>query len=353
MPLDPQLQAIRDRLERDNVPSLRTLPIAEARAADLAAVLAGAGQAEPVGRVADQLIPGPGGELKARVFWPSGRGPWPVLVYFFGGGWSLGTIDTCDGVCRALTNAAGCVTVAASYRLAPEHKFPAAVEDCYAGAAWVAQHAGQLGADAGRLAVGGDSSGGNLAAAVSLLARERGGPAIVHQLLVYPNTDYLADGESMRVGTDPHLFNVHSVAWYWGMYLASPADGANPLASPLRADDLSGLPPATVITAEYDPLRDEGEQYAERLSQADVPVELTRYDGMAHGFFTMIGVLDRARLAVTRAAGRLREAFTATPTATVTPTATATVTPTATAATPAATVTPTASTGAGAPPQGS
>jgi acetyl esterase len=309
MPLDPQMQAIRDRLERDNVPNLCTLPIAEARVADLAAAQAGAGQAEPVGDVADRTIDGPAGPLTVRIYWPAGHGPWPVLVYFFGGGWSLGTLDTCDGVCRALTNAAGCVTVAVSYRLAPEHKFPAAVEDCYAGASWVAAHGGDLGVDTARLAVGGDSSGGNLAAAVALLARDRGGPAITHQLLVYPNTDYLADGESVRAGTDPHLFNVRAVEWYWGMYLASPADGANPLASPLRAADLSGLPPATVITAEYDPLRDEGEEYAERLKQAGVAVELTRYDGMAHGFFTMIGVLDRAREAIRYAAGRLRDSL--------------------------------------------
>ncbi len=177
MPLDPQLQAIRDQLEKENAPRLYTMSIPAARAADLEAVRAGAGHAEPVARVTDRLIPGPATDLPIRIYWPDRPGPWPLLVYFFGGGWSLGTIDTCDGVCRKLTNAAGCVTVAAGYRLAPEHKFPAAVHDCHAATSWVAAHAADLGADAERLAVGGDSAGGNLAAASEPagIAAARGG----------------------------------------------------------------------------------------------------------------------------------------------------------------------------------
>jgi acetyl esterase len=309
MPFDPQVQAIRDRLERDQVPNLYTLSIADARAADLRSTQAGAGRGEPVASVADRTVPGLAGPQAVRVYHPGGAGPLPVLVYFFGGGWSLGTLDTCDGVCRMLTNAAGCVTVAVSYRLAPEHKFPAAVEDCYSGAAWVAAHAAELGADPARVAVGGDSSGGNLAAAVTLLARDRGGPRFAHQLLVYPNTDYQAATPSMREMNDPHFFNPKAVEWYWGLYLATPQDGTNPLASPLREPDLRGLPPATLISAEYDPLRDEGEQYAARLADAGVAVEVARYDGMPHAFFTMVGVLDAARDAVRYAAARLRESF--------------------------------------------
>ena len=310
MPYDPQVQAIWDQLERDQVPSLYTLSLAEARAADVAAVTAGAGRGEPVGEVTDLTIPGPGGELPVRVYRPDGDGaPWPVLVYFFGGGWTLGNLETGDGVCRRLTNAARCATVAVQYRLAPEHKFPAAVRDCLAGTAWVAANAGDLGVDAARLAVGGDSAGGNLAAVVALLARDRGGPALAHQLLVCPITDYQADTPSMREVTGERFFNPNSVRWYWDHYLASPPDGANPLASPLRAADLSGLPPATVITAEYDPLRDEGELYAARLRDAGVPVDLTRYAGMMHGFFTMSAVLDGARLATEHAADRLRAAL--------------------------------------------
>lgn len=317
--LHPQVRAMRERLRRDNVPHLTTLTIEQARAADLAAVVAGAGNAEPVGEVTEVTIPGPAVSgpavsrpalgLRLRVYRPAGTGPWPVLVYFFGGGWSLGTLDTCDGICRMLTNAARCVTVSVGYRLAPEHKFPAAVQDCYTGTAWAASHARELGGDPARLAVGGDSSGGNLAAAVSLMARERRWPSIAHQLLVYPNTDYQACTPSMRDISDEYFFNPASVRWYWGLYLATPADGASPLASPLRAADLTGLPAATVITAEYDPLRDEGEAYAEKLTKAGVPAEVIRYDGMIHGFFTMVGVLDTARIAVLDAAQRLRQAF--------------------------------------------
>jgi acetyl esterase len=308
--LHPQVVAIRDRIRRDRVPHLSTLSIEQARAADRAAAAAGTGEAEPVAEVRQIEIPGPAGLIPARVYRPDGTGPLPVLVYFYGGGWSLGTLDTCDGVCRMIANAAGCVTVATGYRLAPEDKFPAAVEDCHAGARWVAEHAAELGADATRLAVGGDSSGGNLAAAVALRARDLGGPAIAHQLLVYPNTDHQAGTRSMREFADEYFFNPASVRWYWGMYLAAPEDGANPLASPLRAGDLSGLPPATVITAEHDPLRDEAELYAAKLQAAGVPAEIIRYDGMMHGFFTMVGVLDTAREAVLEAAVRLRAALT-------------------------------------------
>ena len=306
--LHPQVRALRERLIRDQVPHLTTLTIEQARAADLAAAVA-VGRGEPVGDVTEATIAGPGTRLQVRVYRPADAGPWPVLVWFFGGGWSLGTLDTCDGICRMLTNAARCLTVAVSYRLAPEDKFPAAVEDCYAGTVWAAKHASELGGDPARLAVGGDSSGGNLAAAVALLARERGGPPIAHQLLVCPNTDYQAGTASMRDADDPCFFNPASVRWSWGLYLGAPQDGASPLASPLRAGNLTGLPAATVITAEYDPLRDEGELYARKLAAAGVPAEVLRYDGMIHGFFTMTGTLDTARTAVRDAAERLRLAL--------------------------------------------
>lgn len=312
-PLDPQVAAMRARRAETSTPPLYTLSLAEARAADLADIRAASGGGEPVGAVADRQIPGPGGPLPIRIHHPTAQHeaepPRPALVYFFGGGWTLGTLDTCDAICRSLTNAAGCVTVSIQYRLAPEHPFPAAIDDCYAGISWVAEHAAELGVDPDRLAVGGDSAGGNLAAAVSIAARERGGPALRHQLLVYPNTDYKADTASLREGVDEFLFNRWSVAWYWSHYLTSEADGLNPLASPLRAEDLSGLPSATVITAEFDPLRDEGEQYAQRLREAGVPVEARRYDGMIHGFFAMAGTLDRGREAIKYAAERLAAAL--------------------------------------------
>ncbi|HYS41523.1 MAG TPA: alpha/beta hydrolase [Pseudonocardiaceae bacterium] len=317
MPLDPQVAAMRAERAKSATPPLYTMSVAQARAEDLRSIKEAGGQPEPVADVLDDTIPGPGGPIPIRIYRPSAERPsgrdggeraLPVLVYFFGGGWTLGTIDTSDGVCRALTNAVGCVTITVGYRLAPEHKFPAAVHDCHAATAWVAAHATELGVDPDRIAVGGDSAGGNLAAAVTLLARAQG-PRLAHQLLVYPNTDYLSDTPSLRENNDPFLFNRNSSDWYWGHYLASPQDGVDPLASPLRATDHAGLPSATVLTAEYDPLRDQAEAYAGRLTDAGVSVTLSRYSGMVHGFFTMSGVLDAARDAVAEAAGCLRKAF--------------------------------------------
>jgi acetyl esterase len=308
VPLDPQIQAMRDQRERDNVPPLYAMSLADARAADLASIQETGGEPEPVYEVADLKITGPGGELPLRLYRPTGERPLPVLLYFFGGGWVLGTIDTADGVSRSLANSSGALVAVVGYRLAPEHPFPAAIEDCYAAVRWVAGHCGEIGADPARLAVGGDSAGGNLAAAVALRARTEG-PALAGQLLVYPNTDQTADDESMRAADDPFLFNRHSVAWYRRYYLADPADAASPLASPLRAESLAGLPPALVITAEYDPLRDQGEAYARRLAEDGVQAELSRYPGMAHGFFTMAGTVDASRAALAQAASHLRTWF--------------------------------------------
>jgi acetyl esterase len=300
---------MRDERLRAGVPPLYSLTLEQARAADLEAIRAGAGDPEPVHEVVDREVPGPAGPLPIRVYRPGEDRPRPALMYFYGGGWALGSLDTGDAVCRALANRAGCVVVAAGYRLAPEARFPAAVHDCHAATAWVAAHADEVGADPDRIAVGGDSAGGNLAAAVALLARDRGDLALAGQLLVYPNTDHRADTASMRESDDPALFNRTSVAWYWGHYLSTESDGLDPLASPLRAPSLAGLPPALVITAEYDPLRDEGEAYARRLAAEGVSAELIRYDGMAHGFFTMVGTLDTARAALDAAADRLRAWF--------------------------------------------
>jgi acetyl esterase len=307
VPLDPQVAAMRESRMAANVTPLYEMTLAEARAADLADIRAGGGDVEPVHIVSDLTFAGPDGELPVRVYRPDREGPLGTLVYFFGGGWTLGSIDTSDGVCRTLANATGCQVVTPGYRLAPEHPFPAAVNDCHTAVEWVATHADELGVDPGRIAVGGDSAGGNLAAVVSLLARDRGGPPLAAQLLVYPNTCYHADTDSLRDNDDRWMFNSSSVDWYWRNYLSTPDEGRNPLVSPLLAKDHSGLPPALVITAEYDPLRDEGERYAALLRDAGVPVEVTRYDGMAHGFFTASGVLASARQAVAQAAEYLRK----------------------------------------------
>lgn len=308
MALDPQVEQVRAEREAAEVPQLYTQSLAEARAADLASIQAAGGAVEQVHEVIDRTVPGPEGELPIRIYRPKGDGLLPTLVYYFGGGWTLGSIDTADGICRRLANAVPCQVITVGYRLAPEHKFPAAVHDCHEAVRWISANAEELRVDPERLAVGGDSAGGNLAAAVTLLARS-GGPALIAQLLVYPNTRYGSDTPSMRSGDDPYLFNKTSVGWYWNHYLADPSDGLNPLASPLLADHFGDLPQALVITAEFDPLRDEGEFYAEKLFAAGVPTELSRYDGMVHGFFAMSGVLDGGKRAIAEASAFLSRVF--------------------------------------------
>jgi acetyl esterase len=306
MPLDPYLRAAREQRLREGARPLYEMSVAEARAADLASIQADVGEVVPVGEVSRLRVPGAEGPLDARIYRPAGDGPHPVVVYFYGGGWALGNLETCEGICRRICAEAGCLVVSVAYRLAPEHPFPAAPYDCYAALGWVADEIGPLGGDPSRLAVAGDSAGGNLAASATLLARDHGGPPLACQVLVYPNTDHGADTASLRENTDPCFFSRRSVEWYWSHYLARPADGADPLASPLRAPDLSGLPPALVVTAEYDPLRDEAEAYALALARAGVPVENTRYDGVTHGFFTMTGPLEAARKATSQVADYLR-----------------------------------------------
>jgi acetyl esterase len=307
MPLDPQVQAMRDAKERDDTAPLYSMSLEEARAADLASIRAAGGNPEKVHEVTEHWLEDP--RIPIRVYRPNAAPGLPVLMYFFGGGWVLGTIDTADAIARSLANAAGCIVVVPGYRLAPEHPFPAAVEDCWRATEWVIANAAALGADPARIAVGGDSAGGNLAAGITLMAQEAGGPALVGQLLVYPNTDQTADDESMRANDDPYLFNHHSVAWYRKHYLLDGDDVYNPLASPLQAESLAGLPPALVITAEYDPLRDQGERYAARLAHDGVPVAVTRYEGMIHGFFAMAGTLEAGKVAQAQAAKQLRVWF--------------------------------------------
>jgi acetyl esterase len=307
MPLDAQTRALLDQFAAMGGQPLSSMSVADARRS-MEILSAMRGAPEPVASATDRRIPGPAGELAVRVYTPVGPAPMPVLVYFHGGGWVLGGIETHDGICRALANGAGCVVVSVDYRLAPEHKFPAAAEDCYAATRWVAANAAELGADAQRVAVGGDSAGGNLAAVVSQMARDRGGPALVFQLLIYPATMAACDTPSYRENADGYLLTTADMHWFWTHYLRTADDGANPYASPL-AGTVADLPPALVITAEFDPLRDEGEQYARRLEEAGVPTRLRRYDGMIHGFFGMGHLIDTARSAVQEACANLRLVF--------------------------------------------
>jgi acetyl esterase len=312
MPLDPQAKTLLDTLAGMGTPPLYTLSVADGRKV-MEGLAALGGEPEAVSKVEDREIPGPLGAIPIRIYTPTGNGPFPILVFFHGGGWVIGDINSHDALCRSLTNAVGCVTVSVDYRLAPEHKFPAAPEDCYAATRWVAANAASFNGDPQRIAVGGDSAGGNLAAVVPLMIRERGGPILVYQLMIYPATDYFPDNASMRENANDYFLTVDDMHWFMNHYLTSEDDAKNPYLSPIKAKDLKGLPPAKVITAEFDPLRDEGEMYAARLKEAGVPVVVKRYDGMIHGFFSMSAMLDQGKKALEDAAAGLRTAFAATP----------------------------------------
>ncbi|MHB8463245.1 MAG: alpha/beta hydrolase [Acidimicrobiales bacterium] len=264
----------------------------------------------PVARVVDRTIPGPGGDIPIRLYWPTETtAPLPMVTFFHGGGWVLCDLDTHDATCRSMALGAEALVISVDYRLAPEHRFPAAAEDAYAAAVWAHDHARELGGDPARLAVAGDSAGGNLAAAVSLMARDRGGPPLAFQLLVYPVLDHDFGTASYRDNAEGYFLTAAHMRWYWAQYLGDPADGRHPYASPLRAGDLGGVAPAWIVTAEFDPLRDEGEAYGTRLTDAGIPVTVRRYDGMFHGFFGMAAVLDGARLATEEAFAALRSAL--------------------------------------------
>jgi acetyl esterase len=268
------------------------------------------GPLDDVGSIVEQTLPGPGGPIRLRIYEPAGARPFPVLVYFHGGGWVIGSLDTHDGVCRALAARAPCIVVAVDYRLAPEHRFPAALDDAWAATAWVAEHAASIGGDPEQIAVGGDSAGGALATACAMRARDRG-LRLGLQLLVYPVTDHRFDTVSYDECADGYGLTRDAMRWFWGQYLGPGGEGSSPEASPLRAPDLGGLAPALVITAEYDPLRDEAEAYAARLEEAGVRVQLRRCEGLIHGFLRLPGTIPRANAVLDEAAAALRDAFAA------------------------------------------
>jgi acetyl esterase len=311
VPLDPAARQLVDALS-EVFPDVggKVRDAAEARRILARAPLA-PGNPRRVERVVDQSIPGPAGalEIPLRIYWPvaDARGL-PVIVFFHGGGWVLCNLDTHDPLCRVMTNEVGAIVVSVDYRLAPEHRFPAAAEDAYAATRWVAANARELGADPTRLAVAGDSAGGNLAAVVALMARDRGAPPLRFQLLVYPVIDHACDTASYRENAEGYFLTAAHMRWYWDQYLGD-LDRSQPYASPLRAPSLAGLPPAHIVTAELDPLRDEAEAYAERLRAAGVPVTVRRASGMFHGFFGMAELLEGARQANDEAFRAVREAL--------------------------------------------
>ena len=293
MPVNPQAQVVLDMMAATGF-KLVGDPIAVREML----ALTPRPQGEPVASVEDRAITANGAQIPLRIYRPEG-GPavTPALVWFHGGGWVIGSLDGSDFGCRIMANASGCTVISVDYRLAPEYKFPTAVDDCLAVTKWVAENGPELGVDGARIAVGGDSAGGNLAAVVSQLARDGGGPAIASQALVYPVTNYDFSTASYRDNAEGYLLERDSMEWFWGHYLRSEADGASTKASPLRHTNLAGLPPAIVLTAEFDPLRDEGEAYAERMRAAGVPVEARRYDGQIHGFFANPAIDDGSEAA--------------------------------------------------------
>jgi acetyl esterase len=266
--------------------------------------------AAEIAQFEETIIDGPGGPLRIRVYTPHGAGPFPLLVFFHGSGFVLCSLDTHDGMCRNLCAGAECVVASVDYRLAPEDKFPAGIDDCLQATRWAAAHATELGVNPARVALAGDSAWANMAAVTALRVRDEGGPALCGQLLLYPVTDYHTPGTpSYDENAEGFGLTRDTMKWFWDHYLNDASEGAHPHASPLRAPELSGLPPALVITAEYDPLRDEGEFYAEKLRTAGVATSLTRYDGVNHGFMFWVGVVDKAGAAMNEACEWLRRVF--------------------------------------------
>ncbi len=310
MPVVPEIQALLDQLaaapldiSQVDPPTMRAL-YAALRAAD--------GEPVEVGPVTDVAIPAPHGDLPVRIYRPPTPGVAPVLVWYHGGGWTIGDVETSDPTARKLCQRAGVVVVSVDYRLAPEHPHPAALDDAWTALTWVAAEIADHGGDAGRLAVGGDSAGGNLAALVAIRARDEGGPALRHQLLVYPATDLTMAHPSIEENGEGYFLTAATMRWFTDHYLGADrghGDPASPAVSPLFVEDLSGLPSAQVLTAEFDPLRDEGDAYAARLAAAGVAVDHVPGPGLVHGFFAMGQVSPDADAAAARAADRLRTAL--------------------------------------------
>ena len=308
MALDPDAERVLELVRLSGRPTFDQVSPAEARALFLAGRQVFAPEPAPVAEIRELTAPGPGGDIPLRLYRP-GEGVLPTLVYYHGGGWVVGDLETHDTLCRHLANAAHCAVLAVDYRLAPEHKFPAAVEDGWAALEWVARNAQALGLDGARLAVGGDSAGGNLAAVASLLARDRGAPPLAAQLLLYPALDMGMHLGSYRRFAEGYLLTRATMAWFVDHYLARPAEIDDWRASPLRAADLAGLPPALVVTAGYDPLSDEGVAYAHRLVASGVSVWHRHHAGQLHGFMTAGRVVRAAGPAIDEAAAALKAAW--------------------------------------------
>jgi acetyl esterase/lipase len=311
MSLDPQAELIINLVKQAGLPEFWQLTPPQARE-QYAQRVKRSELKESIHRTEDRRIPGLAGDIPIRIYWPRAAKAaelFPVLMWFHGGGFVIGDLDTHDSACRLLANQSDCMVVAVDYRLAPEFKFPAAVEDCYAATRWVALHAQEIGADPLRIAVGGDSAGANLATVMAILARNDGHPKLVFQLLVYPCVAPEPETPSHRKFADGYLLTRNNIVWFYKQYLRNQRDKQDFRFAPLVADDLSNLPPALVFVAGYDPLRDEGVEYVKRLIEAGNRVTLANYEGMVHGFILAGGVLDAAKHAIAESSAALKGAF--------------------------------------------
>ena len=311
MSLDAQAAKLLELTTNSNAPALGEGSVAESRAG-FATLTEMVGIKAPAPKsITEVRIPGPGGAIRTLVITPDTQTtePRPILIYYHGGGWVIGSPETHKAEACYYAAAADCIVLVPDYRLAPEHPFPAAPLDCYAVLEWAAVNAGQLGADGSRIAVGGDSAGGNLSAVVSQMTRDRKGPPIALQLLVYPATRMGANTASYRDCGEGYFLTATAMKWFFDQYLRAPEDWDNPLASPLLANNFAGLAPALVMTAGFDPLRDEGAEYADKLTAAGVPVEYICYRNQIHGFVSMAGAIDEGRQFLDQAAAALRKAL--------------------------------------------
>jgi acetyl esterase len=304
--LAPEIRSLLEAMAAQGGPPMETLSAADARQA-AHGLDALAGEPEAVASVEDRKIPGRGGEIPVRIYVPEGKGPFPGVVFLHGGGWVIGDLDTHDKICRVISRGAGAVVVSVDYRRAPEHRFPAALEDGFDATCWAADHAAALGIDPRKLVIAGDSAGANMVAVIAIKARDAKRPALALQVLVYPVIDMTSfDTASHREFAEDHFLTRALMERFARDYLPSAADRKTPDASPRFAADLSGLPRALVITAECDPLRDEGEAYAKRMQDAGVPVTSTRYAGMIHPFLHFLGVTPSAHKALEQVAEAIR-----------------------------------------------
>lgn len=307
MPLDKQIAGVLQQFR--DIPEPDFSQVDAARYRQFSDNLLPAIPGDPMNEVRDLRVAGADGELDARLYRPSDEPDLPLLVFFHGGGFVMGNLDTHDNLCRSLARQSEAVVVSVAYRLAPEHKFPAAPLDCYAATCWLVEQAAEFGFDGSRLAVAGDSAGGNLALAVSQLAAQHKGPKVSYQCLFYPVTDAGCDSQSFEEFAESYLLSAKAMRWFWEQYLQDTAQADDPLASPLRAENLAGLPPTTLITAGFDPLRDEGEALAECLREAEVAVRVQRCEGMIHGFISMAPFVEAAAQALSDACVDLRGAL--------------------------------------------